>query len=154
MTQAEVAEFRAWDRDAYIADMVAAGVDPKTAARTADEQLAALFPDGKPAPGHLLYQLVDNGQSVGALWIGPAPGGSPDEWWIWYIVVQDAFRGRGIGRAAMVLAEQEVRSRGGVEIGLTVFAHNTTARHLYDSIGYGAVATRMRKRLVGTVRPA
>jgi ribosomal protein S18 acetylase RimI-like enzyme len=154
MTEAEIAEFRASDRDAYIADIVAAGEDPIAAAKVADEQVAALFPDGKPAPGHLFYDLVNDGQSVGGLWIGPAPGGSPDACWIWNIVVYDAFRRRGIGRAAMLLAEQEARSRGAVEIGLAVFAHNTTARHLYDSLGYEAVATRMRKRLVETVGPA
>ena len=47
----------------------------------------------------------------------------------------------------MLLAEHEAREAGATDLGLNVFADNTVARHLYDRLGYRAVATRMSKKL-------
>jgi hypothetical protein len=54
-------------------------------------------------------------------------------------------RGRGLGRATMLAAEQTARSLGATRMGLNVFGHNTVAARLYDSLGYlvvGEVLTR------------
>ncbi len=47
----------------------------------------------------------------------------------------------------MLLAEIEARTRGAVELGLNVFAHNTVAVNLSQSLGYEMTSMRMRKRL-------
>jgi ribosomal protein S18 acetylase RimI-like enzyme len=57
------------------------------------------------------------------------------------------FRGRGFGRAAMVLAEQEARRGGARRLGLNVFGTNTVARSLYESLGYEITELQMSKEL-------
>ena len=80
-------------------------------------------------------------------WIGPQSTEQPDRWWVWDIVISKAFRGQGLGRQVMLLAEIEARARGAVELGLNVFAHNTVAVNLYQSLGYEMTSMRMHKRL-------
>ena len=63
------------------------------------------------------------------------------------IEIDGRFRGRGLGREAMLLVEQEARRRGFVEIRLNVFGGNETARSLYRSLQYVEFAIGMRKRL-------
>ncbi len=62
-------------------------------------------------------------------------------------MIDPAHRGRGLGRAAMVLAEEAARSQGASELGLNVFGPNTVARRLYESLGYETTAVNMRKPL-------
>jgi ribosomal protein S18 acetylase RimI-like enzyme len=147
MVQPEVEQFLGASRDGYVAQRIDAGDDTAVANRAADEQLAAMFPDGQPGPGHRLYRLEEDGRPVGSLWIGPASPTEPESCWIWDILIDEAHRWRGLGRAAMLLAESEARSTGATELGLSVFGHNTVARHLYESLGYATVAIRMSKRL-------
>jgi ribosomal protein S18 acetylase RimI-like enzyme len=66
---------------------------------------------------------------------------------VWEIFLEENARGRGVGTAAMLLAEQEVRSRGATEIALNVFGPNQVARHVYEKIGYETTAIQMRKKL-------
>jgi len=84
---------------------------------------------------------------VGALWIGPQTDGPPGHWWVWTVEIDEPFRGRGLGRAAMELAEREARRRGATQIGLNVFGHNHIARSLYESLGYEISRLQMYKRL-------
>src|ERR1700729_3535915 len=65
------------------------------------------------------------GQLVGWLWLA-VPGPDRDRLmaWVYNIEVDPAFRGRGYGRAAMILAEGEARSRGMTSLGLNVHGHN------------------------------
>jgi ribosomal protein S18 acetylase RimI-like enzyme len=147
MVQAEVEQFLDASQDSYIAERVEAGDDRAVATVAADEQMAAMFPNGQAAPGHRLYHLDEDGRPVGSLWIGPASPTQPESCWIWDIVIDEAHRGRGLGKAAMLLAEDEARASGATELGLNVFGHNTVARHLYESLGYTPVSIRMAKQL-------
>jgi hypothetical protein len=82
MTSAEMVDFVAVSREAYIAERVKAGEDPVEAAKVAHEQTAAMFPNGAPAPGHRLYRVEDDGQAVGSLWLGPASPDTQESYWI------------------------------------------------------------------------
>ena len=66
---------------------------------------------------------------------------------IFDIHIDEAFRGRGFGRAAMLLAERESLARGIQRIELNVFGGNTVARGLYQSLGYLERSVRMAKDL-------
>ena len=82
----------------------------------------SMLPDGVPAPGHHHYRVVDDdGVTVGSLWIGPHAPEQPEAYWVWNVEIDEAHRGRGFGRAAMVLAEHEARAHGATDIGLNVF---------------------------------
>jgi ribosomal protein S18 acetylase RimI-like enzyme len=144
---AEVADYLSHQRDAYVAERVRAGDEPIEAARNADESMGRAFPGGRPADGHLVFRVELDGQAAGVLWIGPRGPDAPDRWWVWDITIDEAARGHGIGRQAMLLAESEARARGAVDLGLNVFGHNTVAAGLYRSLGYEVTAMQMRKTL-------
>ncbi len=55
-----------------------------------------------------------------------------------------AFRGRGLGRAAMEALTTEARIAGAGAVHLNVWANNDVARFLYQSLGFRATSTHMR----------
>ena len=65
--------------------------------------------------------------------------------WIYDVEIDEQFRGRGLGREAMGLAEQEARARGLARVELNVFGGNEVARNLYRSLGYEESAVWMGK---------
>lgn len=134
-------------QESYVADRVGAGEDPALAAATAASQFATLFPDGAPAEGQHVMHVVEAGEVVGLLWMGRPFSGAEDTWYVFDVVIDAAHRGRGLGRAAMELAEEWTRAHGGTRVGLNVFGPNTVARALYDSLGYQVAATAMYKDL-------
>jgi ribosomal protein S18 acetylase RimI-like enzyme len=143
-------ELRTWlvsQRETYIGERVRTGERPEEARRIAAEQYAVLFPGGQPAAGHRLSRVMDDDEPVGWLWIGPRTPAHPEAYWVWNVAVDEAYRGRGFGRAAMLLAEQQANEAGAVEIGLNVFGYNTVARRLYESLGYETASMQMRKGL-------
>jgi len=106
------------------------------------------LPDGLDTPGHLIFRLMADGQGVGWLWLAvPGPDSDPDMAWVYLVEVDKAFRGRGYGREAMLLAEAEARSQGMRSVGLNVYGHNTVARSLYTSLGYEVMEQQMKKPL-------
>ncbi len=68
------------------------------------------------------------------------------EGYLFDIEVVASARGRGLGRAAVLAAEQAARERGADVLRLNVFAHNAPARRVYDGLGYGV------RRQVWTLR--
>lgn len=147
MSDAEFSEFLVASRQAYVAERITSGESAADAARTVNEMSRELFPGDEPSPGHRFYALEEDGTRVGSLWLGPPTDERPGEWWVWDIVIDESCRGRGLGKACMLLAEREVSAQGATSLGLTVFGHNPIARHLYDSLGYREVSTRMSKPL-------
>jgi ribosomal protein S18 acetylase RimI-like enzyme len=72
---------------------------------------------------------------VGSLWLAlDRPG--PGVVFVYQVVVEPGYRGRGLGRAAMLLAEREAARAGRRTVALNVFGHNRVARGLYDGLGY------------------
>lgn len=53
------------------------------------------------------------------------------------IVVDSAWRGRGIGRALFARIEEEARALGAAKVTLEVLSGNAPAQALYRSLGYG-----------------
>jgi ribosomal protein S18 acetylase RimI-like enzyme len=66
---------------------------------------------------------------------------------IYDISVDEALRGRGYGRAAIRLAEEEARRNGLHALALSVFGQNVIARAFYESLGYRETSLQMRKEL-------
>ncbi|WP_394163693.1 GNAT family N-acetyltransferase [Galactobacter valiniphilus] len=141
--------FLAWmERSAreYEADLLRLGHDAASAAADARKSLALAFPDGSPAAGQAVFDLVAaDGEPVGYLWVGPDSSGDPTQWWVWDVVVDEAHRGKGYGKQAMRLAEEHARGRGATSIGLSVFGFNKPAQGLYESLGFETTSIKMRK---------
>lgn len=63
------------------------------------------------------------------------------------ICVDEAFRGRGVGKRLMVLAEEWSASRGASDMRLNVWSFNQRALSFYDELGYQVRAHSLGKAL-------
>jgi GNAT superfamily N-acetyltransferase len=95
----------------------------------------------------LLFEIEHEGVQIGrvVLWLDAFE--KPGHAWLFEIVVDESVRGRGYGREALRLAEDEARSRGMTRIDLNVFAGNAVARSLYAGEGYAESSVHMGKPL-------
>ena len=144
-TSQELSTWLPGQKDQYIAERIKAGENPDAAATVSEVQFAQLFPDGSPAEGQYVMNVIADESVVGTLWMGRPFSGDADTWFIFDIEIAKDARGRGYGRAAMEAAEEWTRERGGTRVALNVFGPNLIARSLYDSLGYEVLATSMFK---------
>ncbi|MFJ2365807.1 GNAT family N-acetyltransferase [Pseudomonas sp. NPDC087697] len=63
------------------------------------------------------------------------------------VCVDEAFRGRGVGRKLMEMAQDWAIEQGASDLRLTVWAFNKPALRLYEELGYEVRAFEMGKRL-------
>lgn len=132
----------------YIRDLIATGQSGPRTEAAARQTMQLAFKGGAPTGANAVFDVVDDGLGiVGYLWVGTDASDDPSSWWIWGILIEDEFRGRGFGKSAMLLAENYARSQGAATLGLNVFGFNTTARQLYESVGYETTSLKMRKTL-------
>jgi ribosomal protein S18 acetylase RimI-like enzyme len=125
----------------------AAGLPHDLAVEKARRDFEALWPDGRPAPGQLFYAVEEGGERVGYLWLAERENQGRRVIWIYDVEIDEAHRGRGLGRQAMLLVEEETRALGLGRVELNVFGGNGIARNLYRSLGYEESAVWMGKDL-------
>lgn len=155
LSAGELGEFIARSSAEYVRERMEAGDSREYAEQRSAQSNAEYFPEGRPAAGQHVLRVLDGGESgtdgeavaVGTLWLGPFDPKHPHDWWVFDIEIGEEFRGRGYGRAAMLLAEEVARGNGARKLGLNVFGHNTVAQHLYSSLGYDVTAINMAKPL-------
>jgi ribosomal protein S18 acetylase RimI-like enzyme len=131
----------------YVDDMVRAGIDRDVAEAKADKDLPQLLPDGLATPGHSMYAIEDDGGFAGYLWLCDRDSELGHSLFVYAVEIDEEFRGRGLGRAAMVFAENEAQRLGIAKVALNVFGGNAVARGLYLSLGYTETAVHMEKRV-------
>jgi ribosomal protein S18 acetylase RimI-like enzyme len=148
MTEDEFEQWWAGSVESFAQNLArATGISLDAARERARLQGGEMLPMGvRSADVWLMTICDDDDAAAGALWIGRQPG-RDDCAFIYDIAVAESRRGEGLGRAAMLAAEDLVRDAGFREIGLSVFGFNEPARRLYDSLDYRVVATQMTKRL-------
>jgi ribosomal protein S18 acetylase RimI-like enzyme len=144
-------EFAAWRQDTvrtYAQDWIDRGVPPEQARRKSEVDHAALLPDGLATEGVRFEVLVDGDEVVGHVWtaLRELPPGGPAGF-VFDVEVREEHRGRGHGRALMLLAEDITRGWGADRLGLHVFASNTPALRLYESLGYATTRYNLAKAL-------
>ena len=145
-------EYAAWlplMRDEYARAMIEeGGFAPEGAHDKAAADVERLFPGGRPSAEQLVFVVEAEGEPVGELWLAEREDPlQPSSLFVYDLHVREAFRGRGYGKAAMLLAEEEARRRGIDRIALNVFGRNDVARRLYRSLGYEENAVAMSKSL-------
>jgi GNAT superfamily N-acetyltransferase len=113
------------------------------AAAAAD--IERLLPDGRPPAGHSLFVLEVDGEPVGDLWLAEREDMSHASLVVFDVAVDEPYRGRGYGRAALAFAEDEARRRGIDRVALSVGGRNEPVRRLYESLGYEENAVAMSK---------
>src|SRR5580765_1846478 len=128
MLDAEFAEWLPLRRARYAESMIRdGGYEVDAALAKAERDIAWLFPGGVCPPGHSVYRIEVDGDPVGELWIGEADDDDIRALWVYNIEVVEEYRGRGIGRTAMLFVEEEARRRGLGRITLNVFGRNRVA---------------------------
>lgn len=90
--------------------------------------------------------LDDEEKDVGLLWLGRSPN-DPTTGFVYDVVIEDAFQGQGLGRAAMLEAEKLLAAEGCARVALNVFGWNERAAGLYRSLGYEVDSMQMSKPL-------
>ena len=144
-------EFAGWlpvAQERYAQDLARSfGVDIETARAQATRDAQRFFPDDLLAAGHAVSVIEADGERVGELWLGDGDGEFQRSLFVYDIHVDERHRGRGIGRRAMLLAEDEARRRGHDRISLNTMGDNEMARHLYRSLGYTETFVSMEKTL-------
>ncbi|MGX1268809.1 GNAT family N-acetyltransferase [Streptomyces phaeoluteigriseus] len=139
------AEFGPWLRkgiEEYVQDWIDRGV-PEEEARAKVRRDNAL-PRGLATEDMLFSVLEHEGGRVGTLWMSFAA----EQAFVFDVETDEAFRGRGHGRTLMLLAEAQSIAAGKAVIGLNVFAGNTPAERLYDSLGYVPEGYSLYKQLL------
>ena len=122
------------------------GWDPSAGGWIAEE-IASLPGPYAPPRGSLMLAMLD-GEPVGALGLQPVPEkaripgvGAEGAGELKRLFVRPEARGHGVGRALMLRAEEEARSRGYNALVLTTSAEMMPlAQGLYDSLGYRETA--------------
>jgi GNAT superfamily N-acetyltransferase len=144
MTEAEYVPWLAKEREEFAGSQIERGVPEAEAYRKTDQGLARFLPDGLASENTVLSVLEHEGTPVGTLWLGLWPdaafvlGGETDP----------EHRGRGHGRTLMLLAEARAVAGGKNRVGLNVFAGNTPAEKLYESLGYTTSEYHLYKNLL------
>ncbi|QIP69483.1 GNAT family N-acetyltransferase [Streptomyces sp. VN1] len=128
-------EFRAWqthESEQYARHWIARGVPEADAYAKARRDHEVLLPDGPDTENVRFEVLEHEGARVGVLWLALYE----DRAFVYDVEADAAHRGRGHGRTLMLLAESRALTAGRSLIGLNVFAGNTPAERLYESLGY------------------
>jgi ribosomal protein S18 acetylase RimI-like enzyme len=146
----EVPEFIGGLREEYVQGLMEdAGLSQDEAEEKAASDHSALFPGGKrQADQHMYVVERDTGEPVGhVFWAKRSAPGSGPRAFLYQVFISEPFRGRGHGREAMQLLEDEVRAAGLPGVDLNVWGRNDLARSLYHKLGYEERAVFMSKEL-------
>lgn len=144
MTDAEFGPWLIRAKERYARTVLERGVTEQEAGEKAERDHTALLPEGVATPDVLVSVLEQDGQTVGTLWLAQRRDGA----YVYDVEVDPAHRGRGHGRSLMLLAEADSLAAGATRIGLNVFAGNTPAQRLYESLGYEATVHHLYKQLL------
>ncbi|MEL3973486.1 GNAT family N-acetyltransferase [Rossellomorea oryzaecorticis] len=105
---------------------------------------ARLLPQDEKTENNHLYSLFQDHILIGSFWLAVMPNKTG---YIYNVEIVKEFRGQGFGKSAMKEIEIKAKELDLTKIELHVFAHNTTARRLYEKIGYEVTNVIMAKSI-------
>ncbi len=118
--------------------------EPQEAVTKAAQEFEKLLPNGLNTEDNHLFTIRVGSQEVGMIWLAQV---AHDKGFIYGFNIWEENQGRGYGKQAMQEIELLAKKMGLRSIGLHVFAHNKTARSLYDKFGYIEKNIKMEKSL-------
>jgi ribosomal protein S18 acetylase RimI-like enzyme len=108
------------------------------------KEFASLLPAGIHTKNQYLWSILDEARhKIGVLWIQVQEGKA----FIYDFIIDEAFRGKGYGKQALMAMDEKLRSMNVESVGLHVFGDNTTAQELYKRMGFQITGIHMRKVL-------
>ncbi|CAM5574856.1 N-acetyltransferase [Streptomyces spiroverticillatus] len=149
VTQEEYDAWRAQDTANFAQNWIDRGLTPAQARAKAESSERRFLPEGLATPHTWISRLVREGEPVGLLWLGRHTSEEGEHSaFVYSVEVDEDQRGRGYGRALMTVAERIALQAGERRIGLHVFAGNTPALRLYESLGYRTTTVNSFKQLL------
>ncbi|MEU7014757.1 GNAT family N-acetyltransferase [Streptomyces sp. NPDC046385] len=148
VTEAEFAEWSARSLDAFAQSWIDRGMPEELARAKAEDSRRRFLPQGLATPGISVVVALRDTDVVGYLWTGGLelePGERSG--FVFEVEVAEEQRGKGYGRGLMLLAERLSLAAGESLLGLHVFAGNTPAIRLYESLGYRTTHLNSAKTL-------
>ncbi|WP_405710827.1 GNAT family N-acetyltransferase [Streptomyces sp. NBC_00046] len=143
-------EFMVWRRtsiDTYAQSWIDEGIPAEQAMQKSRADHARNLPDGLDSAGMHFHVLVAGDTVVGHVWVSVSEAGGEATGFVFDVEVGEEHRGRGHGRALMQEAEHITLAAGARRLGLHVFAANTPALRLYESLGYRTTQYNLAKNL-------
>ncbi|MFG3549799.1 GNAT family N-acetyltransferase [Streptomyces sp. NPDC047725] len=144
MTPAEYAAWHAHESEQYARTWQERGMSEAAARAKARHDHETLLPDSLDTENMLFSVVEHDGDRVGTLWLALRD----DQAFVFDVETDPALRGRGHGRTLMLLAEAQAIAAGRRLLGLNVFAGNTPAERLYESLGYETTRRSYGKALL------
>ncbi|MFB6553279.1 GNAT family N-acetyltransferase [Streptomyces sp. NPDC056405] len=144
MTPDEFGAWHAYESEQYARTWIERGMPEAEAREKARRDHETLLPQGLDTENMLFSVVEHEGTRVGVLWLALYEGRA----YVFDVEADAAHRGRGHGRTLMLLAEAQAIAAGRALIGLNVFAGNTAAERLYESLGYGTTRYSFYKPLL------
>lgn len=108
------------------------------------KEFETLLPDGIHSKDQYLYSIVDDSDNkIGVLWVQV----KDQKAFIYDFVIDEAFRGKGYGKQALIAMDEKLKSMNVKSVGLHVFGDNITAQELYKKMGFQITGIHMKKEL-------
>jgi ribosomal protein S18 acetylase RimI-like enzyme len=149
MTDAQYDVMRTPALEEFAADLARsahAPVDDAIRARAAHFYPETLTEATAVEGAHINRVIDGEGNDVGLLWLGRSPDNAHTGF-VYDVIIEEAHRGKGLGRAAMVAAEDLLRADGCTRVALNVWGWNHRAMALYEALGYQVDSQQMSKPL-------
>ncbi|GHA04473.1 GNAT family N-acetyltransferase [Streptomyces echinoruber] len=144
MTPQEFGVWQAHESEQYARTWIERGVPEAAAYARARRDHEQFLPLGAATENTLFSVLEHEGTRVGTLWVSLRETKA----YVFDVEVDAAHRGRGHGRSLMLLAERQAVTAGRRVLALNVFAGNTPAERLYESLGYRTTRYMLYKPLL------
>ncbi|MCY9190505.1 GNAT family N-acetyltransferase [Bacillus sp. FSL R5-0560] len=149
MTVEEFKAFRGMSVQNYAKQNIASGTwTEKEAIEKSEQAYEKMIPDGRNSSNHTFWNITnEQGERIGWLWLYADPLHPQKEAFIYSFGLYEAYRGKGLAQLALQTLDGRAREMGVERLALHVFAHNETAVHLYQKMGYIMTNIKMRRQL-------
>lgn len=149
MTGKEFEEYLERDIERYAEENVKAGYwAPGEALEESLKAHQQLLPQGMATKDHHFLKIQDEGGMViGEAWLKANQDAPLPSAFLYALFVEEAHRGRGYGKQAMLALEEKAKELGLRTLALHVFAQNPRAMALYEGLGYEVKSLNMEKLL-------
>ncbi len=117
---------------------------PDEALEKSRKEFASLLPDGPRSKDQYVWSIVDEADNnIGVLWVQV----KDQKAFIYDFVIDQAFRGKGFGKQALMAMDEKLKSMNVESVALHVFGDNINAQELYKKMGFEITDMHMQKKL-------